>query len=81
MAAYGSKPRTQWVCDWPAMVVLAVTQVFWSAGVEGAVAESSVPAFLQKCTEDLMGLTDLVTGQSSSCLLDHKLCPEDRRVG
>jgi hypothetical protein len=62
MAAYGSKPRAQWVCDWPAMVVLAATQIFWSAGVEAAVAEGAVPAFLGKCTDDLMALTDLVRG-------------------
>jgi hypothetical protein len=60
MAAYDSRPRTQWVCDWPAMVVLAVAQVFWCGGVEAAIAEGGVPAYLDKCTSDLMGLTDLV---------------------
>lgn len=69
MAAYGTKPRTEWVCDWPAMVVLAVAQVFWSAGVEGAVAEGAVPAFLAKCADELMGLTDLV-GASAVAALD-----------
>jgi len=42
------------------MVVLAVAQVFWSVGVEAAVGEGKVPAYLDKCTEQLMGLTDLV---------------------
>jgi hypothetical protein len=66
MAAFDSRPRTQWVCDWPAMVVLAVVQAFWSAGVEAAVAAGGVPGFLGSCTEELMGLTDLV-GARDAC--------------
>ena len=62
MATYGSKPRAQWACDWPAMVVLVVAQIFFSAGVEDAVASGAVPAYLERCTEDLMALTDLVRG-------------------
>ncbi|GBF98747.1 dynein heavy chain axonemal [Raphidocelis subcapitata] len=65
MAAYDSRPRTQWVCDWPAMVVLAVAQVFWCGGVEAAIAAGGVRAYLEKCTADLMGLTDLVRGRLS----------------
>lgn len=60
MAAFGAKPRAQWVTDWPAMVVLAASQVFWAAGVERAVAEGSVQAYLEQCTGDLLALTDLV---------------------
>jgi hypothetical protein len=60
MAAYGTRPRTQWVCEWPAMVVLAAAQVFWSQGVEAAIKEGRVGVHLEKCTEELMGLTDLV---------------------
>ncbi|KAF6265909.1 dynein heavy chain 2 [Scenedesmus sp. NREL 46B-D3] len=45
MHAYVSRPRTSWVREWPAMVVLA--------------------AFLERCTADLMDLTDLVQGQLS----------------
>jgi hypothetical protein len=59
-AAYDLQPGTQWVCNWPAMVVLAVVQMFWSTGVEAAVAASSVPAYLEGCTKELMELTDLV---------------------
>lgn len=42
------------------MVILAVAQVFWSTGVEAAVSEGAVPRYLGKCTDELMGLTDLV---------------------
>lgn len=70
MAAYGTKPRPQWVTEWPAMVVLAVAQLFWSAGVEEAVAGGGVAGYLEKCTEELMGLTDLVGGDLRLLLSD-----------
>lgn len=42
MHAYATRPRTAWVRDWPAMVVLAVSQIYWARGVEGAVAAGKV---------------------------------------
>ena len=30
MADYAVRPRPQWVRNWPAMVVLAVSAIFWS---------------------------------------------------
>jgi hypothetical protein len=42
MHAYVTRPRTSWVREWPAMVVLAVSQIFWARGVEEAVAAGSV---------------------------------------
>ncbi|WIA11828.1 hypothetical protein OEZ85_011917 [Tetradesmus obliquus] len=65
MHAYVTRPRTSWVREWPAMVVLAVSQIFWARGVEEAVAAGSLQAFLERCTADLMDLTDLVQGQLS----------------
>lgn len=29
LAAYAVQKRNEWVTQWPAMVVLAVTQIFW----------------------------------------------------
>lgn len=114
MHAYPSRPRTSWVREWPAMVVLAVNQIFWARGVEEALTQGTVqvgwstkpgfgsfffspalctvyipllvwmtlrvPAclhrlarpqpvyvhaqeFLDRCNNDLMGLTDLVQGE------------------
>eukprot|EP00879_Flechtneria_rotunda_P033567 GHRR01037192.1.p1 GENE.GHRR01037192.1~~GHRR01037192.1.p1 ORF type:complete len:217 (+),score=61.07 GHRR01037192.1:316-966(+) len=63
MHAYPTRPRPQWVREWPAMVVLAVTQIFWARGVEETVAAGNVQAYLERCTSDLMDLTDLVQGQ------------------
>lgn len=37
MAAYANTPRKQWVREWPAMVVLAVSAIYWSREVEEAI--------------------------------------------
>lgn len=65
VAAYATTPRKQWVRDWPAMVVLAVSAIYWSREVEEAISEGSVPAYLDKCSADLLDLTDLVRGRLS----------------
>lgn len=59
LAAYGSKPRPQWALEWPAMAVLAVAQLQWSAGAEAAIAGGALPAFLAACGDDLRALTRL----------------------
>lgn len=41
MHAYPSRPRTAWVREWPAMVVLAVSQIFWARGVEEALTQGT----------------------------------------
>ncbi len=38
IAAYPSKPRHEWVLDWPGMAVLVVTGVFWTRAVEQAIS-------------------------------------------
>lgn len=42
------RPRSTWVREWPAMVVLAVSQIFWSQGVEAAICEGTLPDFLER---------------------------------
>eukprot|EP00976_Prorocentrum_cordatum_P077486 1182711-Prorocentrum_minimum.AAC.3 len=32
-AAYSEIPRTQWILQWPGMVVLCASQMFWTAEV------------------------------------------------
>ncbi|EFJ44217.1 dynein heavy chain 2, partial [Volvox carteri f. nagariensis] len=66
MAAYTQSERKQWVREWPAMVVLAVSAIFWSSQVEEAIKGGTVPAYLDRCTADLMDLTELVRGRLSS---------------
>ncbi len=37
MKAYAQTPRPEWVRQWPAMVAIAVSAVYWSAEVETAI--------------------------------------------
>lgn len=66
VAAYAQVPRVQWVRDWAAMVVLAVSGIYWSKEVEEAIDKKDVEGFLSKSTDDLMDLTELVRGKLSS---------------
>lgn len=34
--AYANTPRHEWVLEWPGMVVLVVTAIFWTRGEWGA---------------------------------------------
>jgi hypothetical protein len=49
MHAYPSRPRTAWVQEWPAMVVLAVSQIFWARGVEEALTQGTVQVGAPGC--------------------------------
>ncbi len=48
MAAYATQARPSWVRQWPAMVVLAVSQIYWSQEVENAIELGSLPQYLDK---------------------------------
>ena len=65
LVAYEQVPRTQWVRDWPAMVVIAVNSIFWSQNSETAIDGGAIPAFLEQSISELMDLTDLVRGKLS----------------
>lgn len=66
MKAYATVERKQWVRDWPAMVVLAVSAIYWSAECEEAITKNTVHEYLQKSSSDLLDLTELVRGKLSS---------------
>ena len=62
---YAGKERHEWVLQWPGMVVLVVTGMFWTKGVEDALNTGDVKevdAFEKQCTSDLMKIVDLVRG-------------------
>lgn len=65
LQSYVTTARASWVLQWPAMVILAVSAVYWSQGVEEGVARQGMQAVLDQNTQDLMDLTALVRGQLS----------------
>ena len=68
ITSYGAKPRDQWVLDWPGMVVLVVTAVFWTKQVTEAISDGTraVGKYEERCTSDLMKIVDRVRGELTS---------------
>jgi dynein heavy chain len=65
LAAFAGMAREQWVLEWPGMVVLLVTCIAWTTGVQGAIEKSAaepgaVKAYEQLCTAQLMSIVELV---------------------
>lgn len=54
--AYPTKPREQWLLDWPGQVVIAVGQVFWTRAVNDAVTSGGT-----------FGLQQLVEANTKVC--------------
>ena len=71
--SYGAKPRDQWVLDWPGMVVLVVTAVFWTKQVTEAISDGTraVGKYEEKCTKDLMNIVDRVRGELTGTAPPH----------
>lgn len=76
--AYDVTEREKWVLQWPGMVVLVVTCIAWTQGVQNAIGQvletpEAVKKYEEKCTQQLMNVVELVRGQLSklevSCLL------------
>jgi len=66
---YLEKPRTQWVLDWAAQLVLASSQYYWSMEVEEALNTKGNPGLREyfdgKMLPQLEGLVELVRGKLS----------------
>ncbi|KAG2482389.1 hypothetical protein HYH03_018685 [Edaphochlamys debaryana] len=62
---YVTRPRHEWVLQWPGMVVLVITAIFWTRGVEKALMGEggNMKAYETQCTSDLMKIVDLVRGE------------------
>ncbi|GLC60993.1 hypothetical protein PLESTB_001703700 [Pleodorina starrii] len=65
LADYATRPRDEWVLQWPGMVVLVVTAIFWTSGVEKALKDGgdSLREYESQCTSDLLKIVDLVRGE------------------
>lgn len=63
--AYPTKPREQWVLDWPGQVVLCVAQIFWTLGVESAMKleKRGMEEFLVQLNAELNEIIKLVRGE------------------
>ncbi|KAK3272243.1 hypothetical protein CYMTET_19451 [Cymbomonas tetramitiformis] len=69
LEAYEAVPREKWVLQWPGMVVLVVTLMFWTKGVEKAISQMeqssgvALKEYEQRCTKQLMAIVELVRGE------------------
>ncbi|GIL57271.1 hypothetical protein Vafri_12526 [Volvox africanus] len=65
LADYVTRPRHDWVLQWPGMVVLVITAIFWTRGVEKALQDGgeSLKEYESQCTSDLLRIVDLVRGE------------------
>ena len=66
--AYKESPREEWVLKWPGQVVLAVSQIYWTAEVESVILngrENGLRVFEEINTQRLAQVVDLVRGNLS----------------
>ena len=61
--AYSQTPRIDWIVQWPGMVVLVVTAIFWTEGVTQAIHDGKVVDYGKKLTSDLLEVVGKVRGQ------------------
>ena len=61
--AYTQTPRIDWIVQWPGMVVLVVTAIFWTKGVTQAITDGKVGEYGKKLTSDLLEVVGKVRGQ------------------
>ncbi|CAI6363283.1 unnamed protein product [Macrosiphum euphorbiae] len=62
---YANTNRSEWVLQWPGMVVLCAATINWTAEVETAVEKRTLPAYLQKSNNQIDNLVSLVRGTLS----------------
>ena len=64
--AYAETPRIEWCLQWPGMVVICISQMYWTTEVESAIIEPGgrgVQKYADKCTEQLNEIIELVRGE------------------
>ena len=65
--AYTTTPREKWVLEWPGQVVICVSQIFWTLGVEEAIqrGKNGLEDYLKQLNKDLNEIITLVRGPLS----------------
>ena len=61
--AYSQTPRIDWIVQWPGMVVLVVTAIFWTKGVTQAITDGKVAEYAKHLTDDLLAVVGKVRGE------------------
>ncbi|KAK8888171.1 hypothetical protein M9Y10_039235 [Tritrichomonas musculus] len=61
VSLYPSKPRTEWVFEWPAQVLIAVFQVMWTAETEQAIKNGTLENYHATVHQQLLDLAKLTT--------------------
>jgi dynein heavy chain len=63
--AFLTTPREKWVLEWAGQVVIAVSQIFWTSGLEKAISEGpeAIQQFLERSNEELNEIIKLVRGE------------------
>ncbi|KAK2921231.1 hypothetical protein Q8A73_000716 [Channa argus] len=62
---YAKLPRKKWVLQWPGQVVICASSIFWTSEVSEAIQTNSLPAYLEKCNEQIADIVQLVRGKLS----------------
>ncbi|XP_076448252.1 dynein axonemal heavy chain 3-like [Babylonia areolata] len=65
VAAYPTTKRTDWVLQWPGQIVLAASQIHWTAEVTQAIAYGGLNAYLAKSKRQVEDSVQLVRGKLS----------------
>ena len=59
-AEYQNIPRTEWVRKWPSMVILTVSQIMWTSGVDAAIKNTKLKEYEEVLSKDILGVVMLV---------------------
>ncbi|EDV21418.1 uncharacterized protein TRIADDRAFT_60039 [Trichoplax adhaerens] len=63
LADYLDSSRKEWILLWPGQVVLACSQIFWTAEVSQAIEDNTIEHYLRKCTNQINDSVELVRGE------------------
>lgn len=60
--SYKEKPRHAWVLDWPGMVVLCVSQIYWAANIHACLGSKpeAIVEFHEQLQQELMDVVMLI---------------------
>ena len=68
VASYATSKRTDWVLNWPGQIILAVSQIYWTEGVENAFAQgdrsaNAIVEFEEVLNKQIEDIVILVRGE------------------